>query len=318
MMIDRTPLPSAVKGGKEILTEKVRSEINALNGARPRQFLFQLLYAWVVIVIAIGWAVYARHWAVSALAIIVVATRHNVLGLLVHEQAHRLGFVGRFGDLFVNLFAAYPLLVLSVEGYARVHLAHHKFYFGDKDPDYLRKSGPQWSFPNSRSHLFKLFLTDILGINTLRLIKGKRESTPDYAFRRPFPTPRWIRPLYYLLVAAVLSVTHCWDILLLYWLLPIVSVSQVIVRWGAICEHKYNLPGASVEESTPLIIPSWLDKILLPNLNFSMHPYHHYFPGIAFCNLPKVHAIYQREGLLHEGHIFRGYRSYYRYLTAAA
>jgi fatty acid desaturase len=120
------------------------------------------------------------------------------------------------------------------------------------------------------------------------------------------------------LVAAVLSVTHCWDILLLYWLLPIVSVSQVIVRWGAICEHKYNLPGASVEESTPLIIPSWLDKILLPNLNFSMHPYHHYFPGIAFCNLPKVHAIYQREGLLHEGHIFRGYRSYYRYLTAAA
>ena len=28
---------------------------------------------------------------------------------------------------------------------------------------------------------------------------------------------------------------------LLYWLVPLLTVTQVLVRWGALCEHKYNL-----------------------------------------------------------------------------
>jgi fatty acid desaturase len=226
--------------------------------------------------------------------------------------------VGRFGDLFVNLFAAYPLLALSVEGYARVHLAHHKFFFTDKDPDFVRKRGPEWSFPNSRGHLFKLFLADLSGLNTLRLIQSKQGLGLDYPFKRPFSAPQWVRPAYFLVIAAILTATRSWDIFLLYWLLPSLTVTQVVLRWGAIYEHKYNLPGASVEECTPVIIPGRLATILMPTLNFSLHPYHHYFPGVAFCELPKVHAIYQREGLLNEQHIFRGWRSYYRYLIGAS
>ena len=60
---------------------------------------------------------------------------------------------------------------------------------------------------------------------------------------------------------------------------------------------------------------SWWERLLLPNLNFAMHPYHHFFPGVSFSRLPKVHAIFEREGLIDERHVFRGYAAYLRYIT---
>jgi fatty acid desaturase len=192
-------------------------------------------------------------------------------------------------------------LILTVEGYAQVHLAHHKWYFDpQKDPDFIRKQGEEWRFPKRKRDLFKLFLIDATGINTLKLIRGKKaEPIPDYAFGRPLMTPAWVRIAYYLAAIVLLTVTESWSIFLLYWLVPILTITQLIVRWGAICEHKYNLPNASVVESTPLIVLSWWERLLLPNLNFAMHPYHHYFPGVAHNNLPKVHEIYAREGLIY-------------------
>jgi fatty acid desaturase len=314
-VIDRTPLPPAVKGDKQILPPAVAAEIGRLNGARPLAFTLQLVGAWAVIVGVVAWATWVDAVWATIVAIIVVATRHNVLGLLVHEQAHLLGYRGKYGDLLVDLFAAYPLLVLTVEGYAQVHLAHHREYFTDKDPDFLRKSGEDWSFPKSPGRTALLFLTDALGINTIKLIRGKTRPADDMVFARRHRIPRWVRPLYFALVAGALTWTGAWGLFLVYWLVPILTVSQLIVRWGAICEHKYNLPGASVPESTPLIVLSWWERLLLPNLNFAMHPYHHFFPGVAFSKLPTIHEIYCREGLVNQANVFAGYGAYLRYIT---
>jgi fatty acid desaturase len=217
--------------------------------------------------------------------------------------------------LLVNLFAAYPLLVLTVEGYAQVHLAHHRDYFSEKDPDFLRKSGEEWSFPKTPRETTRLFLTDILGINTLKLIRGKSQTHQGFAFARRYRVPAWVRPIYFVVLAGVLTWTEAWGIFLLYWILPILTVSQLIVRWGAICEHKYNLPSGSVPESTPLILLGWWERLLLPNLNFALHPYHHFFPGVSFSQLPKVHEIYCREGLLNYENIFLGYAAYLKFIT---
>lgn len=308
-------MPAAVRGGKEALSESALAEIYALNGPRPVAFTCQLVGAWLVIVGIIAWATYVDAIWATLIAIVVVATRHNVLGLLVHEQAHLLGYRGKYGDLLVNLFAGYPLLVLTVEGYAQVHLAHHRDYFSAKDPDFLRKSGEEWSFPKTPIAVARLFLGDISGINTLRLIRGKRESPQGVAFVRRYRIPTWVRPLYFSVLAGALILTGTWGIFLLYWVVPILTVSQVIVRWGAICEHKYNLPGATVIESTPLILLSWWERLLLPNLNFAMHPYHHFFPGISFSNLPRVHEIYCREGVVDHENVFLGYAAYLRFVA---
>jgi fatty acid desaturase len=105
-----------------------------------------------------------------------------------------------------------------------------------------------------------------------------------------------------------------WKLLLLLWVLPLLVVLPVIVRFSAICEHKYNVLTGKMEESTATIILHWWERLLLPRLNFNYHIYHHYFPSVSFSKLPKVHALFQREGLVDEKNLFFGYLSYFRQL----
>lgn len=302
--LDRRDLPSAL----------VRS-VHALNGAQPRAFTTTLISAWAVIGLAVIAAESVGTWWATATAILLVGTRMNVLGLLVHEQVHLLGYRNRYGDLLVNLFCAYPLVLLTVQDYAQVHLAHHQYYFTDRDPDHLRKSGPEWKFPKTRQQLLRIAVTDLLGLNLIKLFRGKRVERRLEHFVRRGVNPIWLRPMYFTAIIGFLVMTGTWKLALLYWVLPLLTVMQLIVRWGAICEHEYGRPQTTVAESTPLIELRWWEKMLLPNLNFSMHVYHHYFPGVAFNCLPAVHRLFVQAGLVNEHAVFAGYGAYFRYLT---
>jgi fatty acid desaturase len=112
----------------------------------PEAWLKQLALAWGTIFGVIAFANRLHSLAFTVFAIFLVATRQNLLLLLMHEQVHWLGFKSKWGDLLCELMTAYPLLI-SLEGYRRVHLAHHVNYFDEKDPDYRRKQGAEWTFP---------------------------------------------------------------------------------------------------------------------------------------------------------------------------
>jgi fatty acid desaturase len=311
------PLPSAVKGNRATLPPDLKNEIQRLARMAPLSFLWQLLTTWLLIIGAVWLAIAVDHFLVSALVVVFVGTRQNVLALLMHEQCHRLAFRSRSGDLLCNLFVCYPLL-LTLEDYRRIHLAHHQNYFTDRDPDYRRKQGEEWTFPQQVQLLLKSFLTDAFGLNFIRLLRGKGAIPGHQATKvQRSLTPTVIRVGFYVALASVLTAAHAWHWYLLFWILPLVTVLQVIVRWGAICEHKYNLVNPSVPESTPLIIPRWWEALLLPNLNFTYHIYHHWFPKIPFAQLPAVHRLFERHGLVNRDHVFFGYGSYLRHILGA-
>jgi len=310
-------LPAAVLGDKSSLSPQARAEIDKLAGRRPREFMLQLFYAWAVIGIAIGLAIAAQNILVSILAIFIIGTRQLAFFFLIHEQAHCLAFKSKYGDYFVNFFVAYPLLIATVDGYAQVHMAHHRFFLSDKDPDLQRKCGENWTFPMPARKLAGLFISDLLALNVWKMIKGKMAKSDYSLFKRPSKIPRWVQPVYYLAVAMVLTTSHSWMVFLLYWVLPLVTSFQALVRWGAICEHQY-VPNASIADTSPIIMPHWWENIVVPNLNFNLHPYHHFFPGLAFCELPAAHEIFRREGLVNEKAIFKGYLSYLRYILGSS
>ena len=310
-------LPIPIRIEKDALPTDLVKRVQELNGARPAAFTFTLVMAWVVIFGSIILAEWIDAWWASLLAILIIATRMNILGLLVHDQTHLGGYRHKFGDLLVNLFCAYPLVILTVEGYAQVHLAHHRDYFGKNDPDHLRKTGPDWTFPKSRGQLLKLFLKDLLALNLIATMRGKRLEGGQVKFQRRGINPKWVRPVYLLAIIAVLIATGTWPLALLYWLLPLLTIMQAIVRWGAVCEHEYNNENGFVTETTPLIKLKWGEGRVLPNLNFSLHIYHHYFPGVAFSELPKVHQMFVDAGLVDDKAVFHGYGEYLKYLTTA-
>jgi fatty acid desaturase len=309
-------LPSPLRVERSALPRHVRAEIEQLIGTAPVRFSFQLLVTWVTIGVAVWWAAHAGSVLVSLLVVFVVASRQMLLGFLLHEQVHDLAYRGWWGDLVVNLLAGWPLMVITVEGYAQVHLSHHKYYFTAKDPDFVRKSGADWAMPTSPLHLSRLLLTDLLGLNLWKLIQGKRMMRPVPEFARWAP-PLATRLLYYLILAAVITAMGAWTIVLLYWVLPLLTVTQALLRWGALCEHKYNLAGPSVAQSSPIIVLRWWDRLVLPNLNFTLHPYHHYWPGIPYGSLSRVHQIFEREGLVDDARVFHGYWCFLKFVLGS-
>jgi fatty acid desaturase len=274
----------------------------------------------MTIALAVYTAILCQNVLISLAVIYIVATRQNLLALLIHEQTHYLGLRSRLGDSVVNLFASYPLIAVTVEGYAKVHLAHHRFYFTSRDPDFGRKQGPDWTFPMGKLKLMSLFLRDIAGFSFVMHIlrMNSSESIDRNAFRRKHPSPRWLKPLFFVSGAVILTVVQGWFYFFVYWIFPLVTVFPVIVRWSAICEHSYGREGATVEETSPVILPTFLGRILLPNLNFAMHAYHHYFPGVSFSALPEVHKIFVDEDLVREDQVFTGHLDYLRYVITGA
>lgn len=307
--------PAVLSTGRD-LSDQATREIQSLAGARPWRWCAELLKTWALIAASIWLAVVANHWAVSLLTVLVVASRQMVLGLLLHEQVHRLALKGRWGDLLANVLAVYPLLATTVEDYAEVHLRHHRHFMTERDPDFVRKNGPEWQFPMPLRKLLKIIATDLLGLNTIKLIRGK--TAPAGAeFRRPHPTPKWVRPAYLLAVAGLITWVGAWPEFLLYWVLPVLSVTQLFVRWIAVLEHEYGHEGASVGEVTPLVRMPWWQRALLPDLHFAMHAYHHNHAAVSCWNLPRVHAVYQREGKVDEAAVFNGAGAYLRWLCGS-
>lgn len=308
-------LRPAVLADASALSSGARKEIMALSGARPARFAAELAFTWASIAAFIAAGVYFDNLVVTLVAIFLIGTRQMALALLLHEQVHRLGMRSKYADWFVNVCAVYPLFVTTVEDYAKVHLSHHKYCFTNKDPDFIRKSGEEWTFPKSVGQLLLIALKDLTAMNLIRLIRGKTAHKTD-EFERRNPTPKWLRIAFFVALAALLTAIGGWTIFLIYWVVPAMTVTQLMVRWIAVCEHQYNIENGTIHETTPLIQLNWWQRTLMPDLNFGLHAYHHMHPGVSFANLPKVHVIYQREGLVDESAIFHGQAAYLKHLIA--
>lgn len=305
----------AVLADASALSSAAKREIMAMSGARPARFAAELAFTWLSIAGLIAAGLHFHNLAVTLLCAFLVATRQMALALLLHEQVHRLGLRSKYADWIINVFAVFPLFVTTVEDYAKVHLSHHKYCFTADDPDFIRKSGPEWTFPMTRRQLAGIVLRDITGMNVIRLIRGKKaHATAE--FTRRHPTPKWLRIGFFVSVAAALTVVGGWTTFLVYWVLPLLTVTQVLVRWVAVSEHEYNIENGSMHETTPLLQLTWWQKIVFPDLNFGLHVYHHMHPGVSFGNLPKVHAIYKREGLVDDSAIFYGQGAYLKFLVS--
>jgi fatty acid desaturase len=305
----------AVLGGPEKLSSAARAEIRTLSGHRPRRWLLEAAINWLAITVIIWIGVAASNVFVTLLCISFIGVRQMVFGLLLHDQVHRLGLRGKYGDWIANCLVAYPLFATTVEDYAKIHLSHHKYFMTKKDPDFIRKSGEEWTFPMSIGRMLWMLAMDLTGLNTIKLIKGKTGKPGMDEFKRQNPSPLWLRVGCYALAAGVITWVHGWMIFLIYWVVPVLTVTQLGVRWIAMIEHEYNVEDSQVLEVTPLIKLTWWQRILFPDLNFAMHAYHHLHPGVSFANLPRVHEIYRREGLVDDKAIFNGQGAFVRYLV---
>ncbi len=85
------------------------------------------------------------------LAVIVIGSRINGLGGLMHDAAHYRGYANRQFNDFVGELLALPTSA-SMAGYRNSHFAHHRELNSDNDPDWQRNVGlKEYEFPAPRT-----------------------------------------------------------------------------------------------------------------------------------------------------------------------
>ena len=267
----------------------------------------QWLCIFAVIVLAEQITPGPLHWLAVILAVIAVASRQQALSVLMHEAAHYRLFLSRgLNDTVSDLFCALPLGLVTAR-YRETHLAHHLEPLGPGDPDWttMQANPREWSWPKTPRERTWTLLRDACGLGFLAFLRQWNAWFPltNHLGKTGFPAPlssadRVRIYLFYGTVAALVFGFGLWRELLLYWMLPLATVSQIMFRLRTVSEHMGCGAGSGAAH-TRNVEAGWAERLLISPLNVSHHLTHHLFPGVPWFNLPKLTR------LLHEDPQFR-------------
>lgn len=269
---------------------------------------------WLVIVAALAFAIWSHHWGGYLIAMLVVASRQHALAVIMHDQAHyRLFTSRRAAEWISDFFCAFPV-GLSTNLYRRTHLLHHRFTSTEGDPDWVAMmADPDWHWPKAQWDCLKLFLYDIIGLNTLRILRILSNWSPwprVFTFRdqAALSVEERVRFLIYVaLLLTFLAVTGAWFEYLVLWLLPSTTFLSALFRMRAIAEH-LGLPHEHELNSTRHVEGSWLERLCIAPLNINYHLAHHMFPAVPLYNLPQLQRrLMQDERFRRQAAITRTY-----------
>ena len=261
---------------------------------------------WGLLAIAIGVAVRWPRWWVVALSMIVVAAGQHGLAVLTHESAHYRMYKDRGWNDFIGKLCAWPM-GLSMLSYRIIHRIHHNHLYEDIDPDLALIAG----YPRGRLYLVRKLIKDLFGITTFknaqyfmgRTVKRQQKDDTSPLLRKAAKRDRKIATAVYFGLLAVSIATGTWRWFLLLWVLPLVTLLQVILRLRAVCEH-----GAVTDLTTPLraarttFAPHGLRWLMFPHQVF-YHVEHHLYPSVPHYRLPDCHRALRDAGILDDAEV---------------
>ena len=262
---------------------------------------------WVVVAAAIAVSQYFANPFVYILAVIVIGGRQQALGALMHEFAHYRFINNKAVSEWVgDLFVAWPIMA-GVDAYRNNHLAHQRYTNTDQDPDWVVTFGTRkFTFPQEVQSIVITLVGYLAVIGSLfdmveaiqRLAKLDR-STRTY---------KVIRLVYYIAIAAVLTLTGSWLGFLLYWVVPFMTVFFCVLYIRGVAEHFASMDYTDELGSTRTVIPFFWENWLISPHRVNYHLDHHLYPSVPFYNLPELHReLMKNPDYAARAHVTRGY-----------
>lgn len=249
----------------------------------------------LIYVATIGLAYIGGEWSgwwLAPISVIIIGGLQNHLLILFHEGAHWLMHPNKTqNDFWTDFFCGVPLLQV-VRNYRLFHWTHHRSTgVPGIDPEIEIYKGQGFHYERrSTAQTLKMFFLDLVGINLLKF----QISLYKYLFRmvkeqkHVISTPRDLG-VYILFWGPVLFACWKWNLwieLLVFWFLPIVTVTFFFLKLHAYGEHT-GLDGPTEFERT------WFHNFN-PVTNFFIYPIysgfhveHHIYPTVPWYNMKK-------------------------------
>jgi fatty acid desaturase len=285
-------------------------EVRALSRIDARRATLSLVETFGLIAAFVTVAVRWPHPAIVAAAIVGIAGGQHGLAVLVHEAAHYRLYSTRWLNDLVGRICAAPLSV-SMLTYRVIHRIHHNHLYEPIDPDLALMAG----YPRGRKYLLRKLAKDFFGLTTVKNYlyfvrkppsgDGQRDDTSSELRSAAKRDRRIMAGLQYLFLGIAIA-TGVWRWYLLLWLLPAVTVLQVLLRLRGICEHgaprstASPLTAARTTLATPLL--RWL---VFPH-DVQYHIEHHLYPSVPHYRLRDCHARLLALGALDDAEVSPG------------
>jgi fatty acid desaturase len=245
---------------------------------------------WIGIAIAV--ALHHRYRSPWLFPVLVmwIGARQHALGILMHEGVHYHLFRNRqANEVVTEVLLAWPLFV-TARAYRGSHFAHHRHVNTERDPDMVRKQGPEWIFPQTWRSLGWLLLKDVVGLNTYQQLMESADLADSKGASPGWPPYRIAKVAYYTSILALVSWFRVWPTFLLLWIVPLLTWLKMILRIRSIAEH-YSVENDHVYAMTRTTLPSLFEALFVAPRQINYHIEHHLYPSVPFYRLSRLHAL---------------------------
>jgi fatty acid desaturase len=299
--------------------ELVRS-LSHVSGYRTTMYL---LLQWLILIGSLATAAYLNHWAVYFIAMIVIGSRLQALGVMMHDGAHYLLYKNRVvNDTVCDLFIAFPL-GMSTTLYRKTHFRHHRYANTEEDQDLAaqREEHEWFEWPKTRLGLVIVVLRSLFGANFVRGWILYKHWAPWNNFRSP-DFPMRCRVLYvgstacvYALFAVALKLDMRTTLILVgVYMVAGMTILNLINRLRATAEH-LGTRGDHELNDTRTVLPNWIERFLIAPYGVNYHLEHHLFPSVPGYQLARLHRELMHDQEYRErAHITKGYTGVIREL----
>jgi fatty acid desaturase len=226
----------------------------------------------------------------------------------MHEATHYRAAPTRWLNEVIGEILALPVLI-KMQDYRKTHFAHHRNVNTGDDPDWVRKLGDRdFAFPKSALEIGVMLLPFALGIKFFILINKLKLQSKRYAQSGLRPSILTIaRSITILIIASMSIVLGFWDMLIFYWIIPLLTSSMVFFHIRSVAEHFAIDSDHAFNQTRTVISPFWEAWLLAPH-GINYHLEHHLYPSVPFYRLPEVHRrAMANEDYRKKAHITRGY-----------
>lgn len=300
------------KAGRLLSTDELAPLTRIANGRAAAS----VLLTWGIIAATLAVAFAFWSWPLALIAIVIMATQQHALFILSHEAAHFRLFERRWLNELVGRACA-SAAGLSMCTYRVIHRLHHNHLYGAQDPDMALHGG----YPRGKWYLARKLLKDLSGLTAIKGFRYFYGEPAANATTGQVPQPlagttpalraearvdqKLVIALHFALPAGIAAVggLHALALYGLLWIVPALTVLQVIQRLRAVCEH-----GAVDDVSSPLTAARThrfgyravdvLARFALFPHHVYYHVEHHLYPAVPHYRLPQLHALLARRGVL--------------------
>ncbi len=302
-------------------------EIKKYSELSPWQSVAWIIGDWLVIAGSFALAIVYPHPLIYLASAILIARTQVALAIIMHDGCHwRLAKSKTLNDYMGQFLGAGPIL-FSLYSYRHNHLKHHKNPLAPDDPDITLIGG----YPISKASFARKLLRDISGISYFKFIryflygshKRRKElqSTEQLAIAKkkdndPMGLSTVIFSILFtnfLIFGTLWYFGHPWLYLFL-WLIPAMTILQVLLRIRGIAEHAGYQPGPDQRYNSRTVVNPLQAFFVAPH-GVHYHIEHHLYVAVPFYRLWEVHKLMKERGSLPEKNFYTSYGQVIRELV---